>query len=137
MIVFAVIARSGNVSGKRYRNLVSRFLFQVSHTMDSSVALSAFISLQDIENSVDKSPVLSLSAGARENGYDTVCLPLTTDKWKRRWADMCLLPHGSTRERDTAAESSAETWRANPRFLRDEVTMVHLGASSHFQSLEI
>lgn len=37
-------------------------------------------------------PVLNLIKEAKGKGYETICLPLTTEKWKERWEGMCLLP---------------------------------------------
>ena len=102
--------------------------------MDSFIAISALVTLQDISAVHDKdqfkSPVLKLIADTRGRGYDSLCLPLTTDKWKNRWTDLCLVPPGGVADRDVAAESRAEAWRANPRFLHDEVTISHLGTVS-------
>lgn len=77
------------------------------------------------------------TARARAKGYDGVCLPLTNDRWKARWREMCLLhPEGSPHA--AALEQSAENWRARPGFLRDEVTITRLGAQEplvHFSSV--
>ena len=74
-----------------------------------------------------KTPSQKATAQARAKGYDGICLPLTNDKWKARWRELCLLPaEGSP---DAAAlEQSAENWRSKPVFLRDEVTITRLGA---------
>lgn len=37
-------------------------------------------------------PILNLIKEARNKSYETICLPLTTEKWKERWEGMCLLP---------------------------------------------
>lgn len=78
------------------------------------------------------SPALKLVAEKRSKGYDLVCLPLTTEAWKTRWRDMCILPSGSDRDRDVLAEERAEAWRAGPVFKRDEVTITRLG--EHYTS---
>jgi type II protein arginine methyltransferase len=101
---------------------------------DKFATLSALIASEDIvkESRLQTYPyetsILKLVADARGKGYDTICLPLTTAKWKDRWTDMCLLPVGSVRDRDVAAEERAEIWRSKPAFLLDEVTMSRLGA---------
>ncbi|KAF7316878.1 Protein arginine N-methyltransferase [Mycena chlorophos] len=71
-------------------------------------------------------PVLELSSQARAKGYDLVCLPLTTDAWKKRWTEMCLLPPGADLAADLAAEKLAEAWRTKPTFLLNEVTVTQL-----------
>ncbi|KAJ7284936.1 shk1 kinase-binding protein 1 [Mycena rebaudengoi] len=99
---------------------------------DNAASVSTLLTLEDISKAsnsaqVDNStPVLTLSTQARSKGYDRVCLPLTTDKWKKRWMDMCLLPDGTDIHTDMAAQKRAEAWRANPSFLRDEVTITQL-----------
>ncbi|KAF8071731.1 shk1 kinase-binding protein 1 [Lyophyllum atratum] len=98
---------------------------------NGSAALSTFLTLEDISNAaVDTvpydTPVLKLLAEARSKGYDAISLPLTTEKWKKRWSDMCLLPTGSDREMEIAAEQKAEVWRSRPGFLKDEVTITRL-----------
>src|SRR5262245_29524354 len=102
--------------------------------MDSwnSAAIVPFVTLNDIQHAKDSSsqtPVLHLSAEARSMGYQGLCLPLTTESWKVRWEETCLLPIGST-ERDLAAERLAEEWRSKPVFNQGEVTMSRLGAST-------
>lgn len=74
--------------------------------------------------SVEASPnvdVVSLAARAEAKGYSSICVPLTTPKWKERWTELCVQTAAS--ERDVAAERRAEEWRANPTFLLDEVTL--------------
>ena len=46
----------------------------------------------DAEDLSDKTPSQKATAQARAKGYDGICLPLTNDKWKARWREMCLLP---------------------------------------------
>ena len=102
------------------------------------MSLSTLISRQDIQAVLrDRGPdhstsaVASLTAAARAKGYHSLCLPLTTERWKHRWADLCLLPSGALPEKDLAAQSRAEAWRANPRFLHDEITISHLRECTH------
>jgi protein arginine N-methyltransferase 5 len=98
-----------------------------------SGTISTFLTLEEILNSPKsngskyETPVLELLAEARDKGYDIICLPLTTEKWKARWEDMCLLPPGSDRETQISAEKQAEAWRSKPCFLQGEVTITRLG----------
>ena len=100
---------------------------------DGSGTISTFLTLEEIlkfpknNGSKYETPVLELLAKARDKEYDMICLPLTTEKWKKRWADMCLLPPGSDRETQILAEKQAEAWRSMPCFLQDEVTITRLG----------
>ncbi|KAG6895339.1 hypothetical protein C0992_001761 [Termitomyces sp. T32_za158] len=71
-------------------------------------------------------PLVDLLSQARSKGYHSVALPLTTAKWQSRWAHMCLLPPDADRASEIGAEHKAETWRARPAFLRDEVTLTTL-----------
>ena len=98
--------------------------------------IATFYTLDDIQKVSDSlgeinyaTPVLKLVSEARSKGYDVICMPLTTDKWRQRWAEMCIQPsEGQRGEQDsTAAERRAEQWRAQPAFLKDEVTMTRLG----------
>ncbi|KAF9450345.1 PRMT5-domain-containing protein [Macrolepiota fuliginosa MF-IS2] len=49
-------------------------------------------SLPHAQREFAETPVLKLIREARNKGYETICLPLTTEKWKERWEGMCLLP---------------------------------------------
>ncbi|KAL0954806.1 hypothetical protein HGRIS_003752 [Hohenbuehelia grisea] len=91
-------------------------------------------------------PVQRLSSEARAKGYESVCIPLTTDKWRERWARMCLVAPGEggavpspskeaadaetesaeSKPGPTDAEREAEEWRAGPVFRREEVTVTRL-----------
>lgn len=77
-------------------------------------------------------PVLSLSTEARAKGYASICLPLTTGKWRERWQNMCIMPStgAAGNEEVIAAEKAAEEWRKSPSFLLDEVTITRLGEIS-------
>ena len=77
-------------------------------------------------------PVLSLAAEAQSKGYQAICLPLTTAKWRERWQNMCIMPSTGTagNEEVIAAEKAAEAWRKSPSFLLDEVTITRLGEIS-------
>ncbi|KAJ7035001.1 PRMT5-domain-containing protein [Mycena alexandri] len=100
---------------------------------NSAASIATLLTLDDISKAAQEppkpgatTPVLALSAQARTKGYDLVCLPLTTDKWKKRWEEMCILPNGTDLDADMAAERRAEAWRAKPGFLLDEVTITQL-----------
>jgi len=97
---------------------------------DGSATISTFLALEEILDSPtdsDKTPVLGIIADARGKGYDAICIPLTTEKWRKRWSDMCLLPTGSDKDMQIAVELQAEAWRSRPCFLKDEVTITRLG----------
>ncbi|KAJ3830210.1 shk1 kinase-binding protein 1 [Lentinula raphanica] len=91
---------------------------------------------------------LELIAEARSKGYNSVCLPLTTEDWHKRWTEMCLVPSDSvqkrTREsrresklvnRDLTSERKAEAWRENPCFERDEVTITKLDEAENVTAI--
>lgn len=81
----------------------------------------------DPEDLSGKTASQKATAQARAKGYDGICLPLTTDQWKARWRELCLI-HAEPGSTDaTALEQSAEKWRARPAFMRDEVTITRLG----------
>ena len=64
---------------------------------------------------------------ATSKGYESVCLPLTTENWKLRWEGMCLLPaEGGSNDASKACARAAELWRQRPCFLPDEVALRHL-----------
>jgi type II protein arginine methyltransferase len=96
-------------------------------SLSTHISLKEFVQASAQGDTTYASTVLKLVAETRSKGYDLICLPLTTEKWKSRWRDMCILPSGSDRDRDVVAEERAEAWRANPAFMRDEVTMTRLG----------
>jgi protein arginine N-methyltransferase 5 len=103
----------------------------------SFVTLSNFITPEDIisewHTSTDglDTPVLRLIERAKAKGYNSICLPLTTAKWKHRWTEMCLILGDSDAkdggEKAMGAEERAEAWRVRPAFLRDEVAITRLG----------
>ncbi|KAG5647400.1 hypothetical protein DXG03_000471 [Asterophora parasitica] len=99
----------------------------------ASASISTFLTLENLaeahahhDTTAYETPVLQVLADVRAKGYDAVALPLTTEKWKTRWEEMCLLPAGSDRESEIAAEQKAEVWRSRPGFLKDEVTITRL-----------
>ncbi|KAF5377338.1 hypothetical protein D9757_008023 [Collybiopsis confluens] len=110
-----------------------------------SASISTFISSSALTKSEPSEPhgtvALELIADSQSKGYDNVCMPLTTEAWRKRWIKMCLVPSDtvdtemlrrkSRREskvlnRDLSVENVAESWRENPCFERDEVTMTGL-----------
>ncbi|KAI0314613.1 shk1 kinase-binding protein 1 [Amylostereum chailletii] len=97
--------------------------------MSWNASLATAYTLDDIHSrpaDVADTPVLSLLTDAHDKGYDIVCLPLTTDAWKQRWHAMCVLSADDVDEKNTEPETHAETWRANPVFLAEEVTLTRL-----------
>ncbi|PPR05752.1 hypothetical protein CVT24_006691 [Panaeolus cyanescens] len=115
---------------------------------DSTAKLCTFLTLDDISKATkakltgvvpptkpnQKTPLLKLIQSARDKGYHTICLPLTTEKWKERWERMCLLPEGQNSEEGDEAqkegqkekEKEAEMWRRTPGFKAEEVTITRL-----------
>ncbi|EFI27922.1 shk1 kinase-binding protein 1 [Coprinopsis cinerea okayama7 len=99
---------------------------------DLSATLATCLTLEDVSDAERKpdlnyeTPVLQVTSKARENKYEVVCLPLTTEAWKRRWSSMCLLPVDATEEEKGEASKAAELWRVRPGFLKDEVTLSRL-----------
>lgn len=103
---------------------------------DPAATLSTCFNLKDISKACqshnltdgDKiTPVLKLIENEKAKGYDKLCLPLTTEKWKERWSQMCLLPTESSESDKESAAKAAEAWRLNPVFRLDEVTITRLG----------
>ena len=94
--------------------------------------VASYISLDDIaraaadSDSEFETPILQLLSDNRAKGYDTVCIPLTNEKWRVRWKKMCLSPEVEA-EKDESAEKISEAWRANPVFLREELNVTRLG----------
>ncbi|CCM04304.1 uncharacterized protein FIBRA_06475 [Fibroporia radiculosa] len=87
------------------------------------------ISLSDLPNesadsaATEESPISQAKAQAKD--YEAICCPLTTEKWKTRWREMCLLPAGDIQDKESL-ERRAEAWRSRPGFLCDEVTITRL-----------
>jgi len=107
---------------------------------DPCATLSTFLTLEDIssaQRAFQKSSneghyetaVLKLLAETREKGYKRICMPLTTEIWSKRWSEMCLLPAETEEQGKESSARTAEAWRSNPGFRRDEVTIKRLGAS--------
>ena len=94
--------------------------------------VAGHLSLDDIANAVAdrdpnyETPILRLLSTSKAKGYDTVCIPLTNEKWRARWKKMCLSPEDEG-EKDDSAERVSEAWRSNPVFLREEVNVTRLG----------
>jgi protein arginine N-methyltransferase 5 len=105
---------------------------------DEAATLSTCLTLQDISkasqfhnsnlsNAEKITPVLRFIENEKAKGYGKLCLPLTTEEWKERWSQMCLLPTESSEQDKETAARAAEAWRLNPVFTRDEVTITRLG----------
>jgi protein arginine N-methyltransferase 5 len=110
-------------------------LFLLSKIMTDAASLASCFTFDDISQASartdgsDKTPVLKLISESHAKGYDFVCLPLTTPKWRERWRNMCIVPSASTDDTDenATAEQQAEAWRKAPSFLHEEVTISRLG----------
>ncbi|PIL29772.1 hypothetical protein GSI_07977 [Ganoderma sinense ZZ0214-1] len=76
-------------------------------------------------NDLDTS-VLRALTDARTDGYETICAPLTNDKWRQRWRELCLLNPDEDQDKLAVIEQHAEAWRSKPAFFRDEVTVSRL-----------
>ena len=102
---------------------------------NTGALIATYLTLEDISRAASAldqqqhpTPVLKLVSDARAQGYNAICLPITTDKWKQRWTEMCIQSSDlEEHERDMVAERRTEEWRARPSFLNDEVTMTRLG----------
>jgi type II protein arginine methyltransferase len=85
-----------------------------------------------------ETPILRLLSDSKAKGYDTVCVPLTNEKWRTRWKGMCLSPEDEA-DKDESAERLSEAWRSNPVFLSEEVNVTRLGEctelSEHYLTL--
>ncbi|KAI0661471.1 PRMT5-domain-containing protein [Cubamyces menziesii] len=94
-------------------------------------AFSSHYALEDIaelsrrDDLGDETPVLRATSDARSVGYDTVCVPLTNEKWKARWRELCILNPEESPDK-LSIEQRAEAWRSKPAFFRDEVTISRL-----------
>jgi type II protein arginine methyltransferase len=103
--------------------------------MAGAAALASCFTYDDISqastrtNGSDKTPVLKLIKESHAKGYDFICIPLTTPKWRERWRNMCIVPSASTdgTEETATIEQQAEAWRKAPSFLLEEVTISRLG----------
>ncbi|KAI0070415.1 PRMT5-domain-containing protein [Panus rudis PR-1116 ss-1] len=85
-------------------------------------------STQSQSQSQVETPVLRATSEARAKGYEGIAVPLTNERWRTRWAEMCLLPPGDLPDRQSA-ERKAEAWRGRPVFAREEVNVTRLGMS--------
>ncbi|KAG6837372.1 hypothetical protein H0H93_010530 [Arthromyces matolae] len=106
----------------RWQRSVGAAISTVLTLKDIAQATSSF----DPSSSELDTPLLQLLSETKAKGYDSITLPLTTEKWKKRWEEMCLLPPGSDKEDEIRAEQAAEKWRSRPGFLSDEVTVTRL-----------
>ncbi|KZS92654.1 PRMT5-domain-containing protein [Sistotremastrum niveocremeum HHB9708] len=77
--------------------------------------------LQSKEEKPDTSALFQIIEETRSSRYDSVCIPLTNDKWRQRWHEMCIV-EDETKPRDPSAEQKAELWRSGVvAFKREEV----------------
>jgi len=94
--------------------------------------VAGHLSLDDIASAaadrdpIYETPILRLLSTSKTKGYDTVCIPLTNEKWQARWKEMCLSPEDEAMK-NVGAERASEAWRSNPGFLREEVNVTRLG----------
>lgn len=101
----------------------------------SMTTVAGHISLDDIASAAAdrdshfETPILQLLSNSKVKGYDTVCIPLTNEKWRERWRKMCLSPDDEA-EKDEGAERASEAWRSNPVFLREEINVTRLCESA-------
>ena len=78
--------------------------------------VAGHLSLEDIAGAdVDRdpnfeTPILRLLSDNKTKGYDTVCMPLTNERWRESWKKMCLSPEDEA-EKDESAERISEAWR--------------------------
>ncbi|KAF8962758.1 shk1 kinase-binding protein 1 [Flammula alnicola] len=110
--------------------------YQDASAWDPCATLATSLTLEDLSKASHllqhsdseqyETPVLKLVGDAKEKGYKRVCMPLTTEKWKQRWSEMCLLPTESSEQDKESAAKTAEAWRLNPAFHREEVTITRL-----------
>jgi protein arginine N-methyltransferase 5 len=104
------------------------------YSSEPSAAIATLVTHDDISHASplrtgEGSPVLKLTTEARSKGYQSVCIPLTTEKWKARWTETCLLPpdYDPSAAAGVNADHRAELWRSNPAFEIGEVTITKLG----------
>jgi type II protein arginine methyltransferase len=90
--------------------------------MDSGASIAVEYFVSDIENGA---PALELRGQSIAESYDSLCLPLTTEKWKSDWMRMCLQPGDKRESKRFASDAQKETekWRKNPVFEKDHVTI--------------
>ena len=99
----------------------------------AQVPLAAVFTQEDLEEQASihtssdptSTPLLRLSKAAIEDGYDSVCIPLTNEAWRTRWKKMCLTVDG---KQSPEVERLAEDWRASEGpFLKAEMNITRLG----------
>lgn len=83
--------------------------------------------IYDYDNSNEKTPLESLVASAHAKAYNYVCVPLTNEKWKSRWQEMCVT-NGEQGSKSMPLQQRAEMWRDGGGFKQDEVLITRLGA---------
>jgi len=99
----------------------------------AQVPLAAVFTQEDLHNRAlntlstqsDSTPLLQLLKVAIEDGYDSVCIPLTNEAWRTRWKEMCLTIDG---KQTPEIKRLAEDWRASEGpFLKEEMNITRLG----------
>lgn len=88
------------------------------------------------DSSTEKTPVHMLVADAHAKAYNYVCAPLTNEKWRSRWREMCVT-NGEQGEKDMSVEKRAEEWRDGGGFKQDEVIISRLGVQIFLNCLNI
>ena len=88
---------------------------------------------------------------ALADGYDGIAIELANARWHERWEHLCLrpdsdtpgLPRSTSRanfsslpgDMDARIQLEAETWRAQPHFLRPELNILHARETPYVLSL--
>lgn len=88
---------------------------------------------------------------ARAAGYDGIAIELANARWHERWEHLCLrpdsvipgLPRSTSRatltspheDMDARIQLEAETWRAQPHFLRSELNILHARETPHVTAI--
>ena len=102
--------------------------------------VAGHLSLDDIASAAAdrdyETPILRLLSTSKAKGYDTVCIPLTNEKWQTRWKKMCLSPEDEA-EKDDSTERVSEAWRSSPVFLREEVNVTRLGTRGQSSKIHL
>ncbi|KZT07625.1 PRMT5-domain-containing protein [Laetiporus sulphureus 93-53] len=94
-------------------------------TITKHISLEDLAVISERSNVSGETPVLKAVAEAQAKDYSAICCPLTTEKWKTRWQEMCLLPADGIEDKN-ALERRAEEWRSKRVYLHDEVTLTRL-----------
>lgn len=99
----------------------------------AQVPLAAVFTQEDLDeqaaltltNNSSSTRLLRIAKAAIEDGYDSICIPLTNEAWRTRWKKMCLTVDG---KQTPDVERLAEDWRASEGpFLKTEMNITRLG----------